>query len=48
MSKINYSFITIGDNVLIAPNSFVNVDAPSHLVVFGNPCIIKHISYATE
>ena len=29
--------ITIGDDVLIAPNSFVNVDVPSHSVVFGNP-----------
>lgn len=27
--------ITIGDDVLIAPNSFVNVDVPSHSVVFG-------------
>lgn len=28
--------ITIGDDVLIAPNSFVNQDIPSHSVVFGN------------
>lgn len=34
--------ITIGDDVLIAPNSFINVDIPSNSVVFGNPCIIKH------
>lgn len=40
--------ITIGDDVLIAPNSFVNVDIPSHSVVFGNPCIIKHRDWATE
>lgn len=40
--------ITIGDDVLIAPNSFVNVDVPSHSVVFGNPCIIKHKDNATE
>lgn len=40
--------ITIGDDVLIAPNSFVNCDVPSHSVVFGNPCIIKHRDYATE
>ena len=34
--------VTIGDDVLIAPNSFVNCDVPSHSVVFGNPCqIIK-------
>lgn len=40
--------ITIGDDVLIAPNSFVNVDVPSHSVVFGNPCVIKHRDRATE
>ena len=40
--------ITIGDDVLIAPCSFVNVDVPSHSVVFGNPCIIKHRDNATE
>lgn len=40
--------VTIGDDVLIAPNSFVNVDVPSHSVVFGNPCIIKHRDWATE
>ena len=33
---------------MIAPNSFVNVDVPSHSVVFGNPCIIKHRDWATE
>lgn len=31
--------ITIGADVLIAPNSYVNRDIPSHFVVFGNPCI---------
>jgi len=40
--------IRIGDDVLIAPNSFVNCDVPSHSVVFGNPCIIKHKENATE
>lgn len=40
--------ITIGDDVLIAPNSFVNVDVPSHSIVFGNPCVIKHREWATE
>lgn len=38
----------IGDDVLIAPNSFVNVDVPSHSVVFGNPCVIKHRDHATD
>lgn len=40
--------ITIGNDVMIAPNSFVNVDVPSHSVVIGNPCIIKHKDNATE
>ena len=39
--------ITIGNDVLIAPNSFVNRDVPSHSVVFGNPCVIKHKTEAT-
>ena len=39
--------VTIGDDVLIAPNSYVNCDVPSHSVVFGNPCIIKHRNNAT-
>ena len=40
--------ITIGDDVLIAPNSYVNCDIPSHSVVYGNPCVIKHRDGATE
>lgn len=40
--------IKIGDDVLIAPNSFINCDIPSHSVVFGNPCIIKPKNNATE
>lgn len=40
--------ITVGDDVLIAPNTYVNCDVPSHSVVFGNPCIIKHKDNATE
>ncbi len=40
--------ITIGDDVLIAPNSYVNCDVPSHSVVFGNPCIVKSKENATE
>ena len=39
--------ITIGDDVLIAPNTYVNRDVPSHSVVFGNPCIIKQVENAT-
>ena len=40
--------ITIGDDVLIAPNSFVNCDVPSHSVVFGNPCVIRSREDATK
>lgn len=40
--------IHIGNDVLIAPNSFVNTDVPDHSIVFGNPCIIKHRDNATE
>ena len=40
--------IKIGDDVLIAPNTFVNIDIPSHSIVFGNPCIVKHKDNATE
>lgn len=39
--------ITIGDDVLIAPNTFVNFDVPSHSVVVGNPAQIHHRDNAT-
>ncbi len=32
--------ITIGNNVLIAPGSFVNIDVPENSLVMGNPCVI--------
>lgn len=40
--------IHIGNDVLIAPNTFVNRDIPDHSIVFGNPCIIKRRNNATE
>lgn len=40
--------VKIGNDVLIAPNTYVNCDIPDHSVVFGNPCIIKHKDNATE
>ena len=40
--------IVIGNDVLIAPNTFVNTDIPDHSVVIGNPCIVKHRENATE
>lgn len=40
--------ITIGDDVLIAPNSYVNMDVPSHSVCLGNPARIFNKENATE
>ena len=40
--------IKIGNDVLIARNTYVNCDVPDHSIVFGNPCIIKHRDNATE
>lgn len=40
--------VTIGDDVLIAPNSYVNCDVPSHSIVIGNPCRIIPRDNATE
>jgi len=40
--------VHIGNDVLIAPNTYVNCDIPDHSVVFGNPCVIKHRENATE
>lgn len=33
--------VSVGDHVLIAPNTFVNQDVPAHSIVYGNPCEIK-------
>ena len=32
--------ITIGNNVLIAPGSYVNINVPENSLVMGNPCVI--------
>lgn len=40
--------IEIGNNVLIAPNTFVNCDIPNDSIVFGNPCVVKHSVEATK
>lgn len=40
--------IVIGDNVLIAPNSYVNFDVPSNSIVTGNPAIVKQHPNPTE
>lgn len=39
--------VTIGNDVLIAPNSYVNCNIPDHSIVFGNPCRIVHRENAT-
>lgn len=40
--------ITIGDDVLIAPNAYVSCDVPSHCVVTGNPAACINRINATE
>ena len=40
--------IKIGNDVMIAPNSFVNFDVPDHSVVIGNPAVIHHKENATQ
>lgn len=40
--------IRIGNNVLIAPNAYVNFDVPSNSIVIGNPARIIHNEKATE
>lgn len=40
--------ISIGNNVLIAPNAYVNMDIPSNSVVIGNPAQIIPNERATE
>jgi serine O-acetyltransferase len=40
--------INIGDNVMIAPNAFVNISVPSNSLVIGNPASILSRENATE
>jgi serine O-acetyltransferase len=40
--------IKIGNDVLIAPLSYVNFDVPDHSIVIGNPAKIVHRENATE
>ena len=40
--------VTIGEDVLIAPLTFVNFDVPPHSIVVGNPAKIIHRENATE
>ena len=40
--------VTIGNNVVIAPNTFVNFDVPSNSIVIGNPAKIIRDINATD
>lgn len=40
--------VKIGDDVMIAPNSYVNFDVPSHSVVVGNPGVVHSKEHATQ
>ena len=40
--------VTVGEDVLIAPNSYVNCDIPSHSIVIGSPCRVIPSASATE
>ncbi len=40
--------VRIGSDVVIAPNSFVNFDVPSHSIVLGNPGVIHSKQHATD
>lgn len=40
--------VTVGDDVLIAPNAYVNFDVPDHSIVIGNPGKIYHCDNATK
>lgn len=40
--------VVIGDDVLIAPNTYVNRDIPSHSIVIGNPCKVIPNEEATK
>lgn len=40
--------VHIGNDVLIAPNTFVNFDVPDHSIVIGNPATVHYRDNATE
>lgn len=40
--------ITIGNNVLIAPNTYLAENVPDNSLVIGNPCRIFNLNNATE
>lgn len=38
----------LGDDVMIAPNAYVNFDVPPNSVVIGNPGVIHHKDHAAD
>lgn len=40
--------IRIGNDVLIAPNTYVNLDVPDHSIVVGNPAKVIFMENATQ
>lgn len=40
--------VSIGNDVLICPNSFINFNVPDHSIVIGNPGTVYHKICATE
>lgn len=40
--------ITIGDDVMISANAFVDFDVPANSIVLGNPGFIKHKENASK
>lgn len=40
--------ITIGNDVMVAPNAYINFDVPEHSICIGNPAIIIAKKNATE
>lgn len=40
--------VTIGEDVMIAPLTFVNFDVPPHSIVIGNPAKIIHKENSTQ
>ncbi len=40
--------IMVGNNVLIAPNAYVNIDVPDNSIAVGNPATITYKTNATQ
>ena len=48
INAVLVGWITVGDDVMIAPYAFVNFEVPSQSVVIGTPGQIHFKQYATE